>query len=209
MSNPEFIYDFLTKSVFPAGKQTEVTPLIQEISRQFENGSLVDRFQNIHDWIYSNLEMLPYTDDVVTKSEEATRRWKLTADEVLKVGTIYEGKECNDVVMLFLAISKAMGYDGQLAKCYRKNEKGGILVHSLAIITDKESHKQFAINAGSTKKFWVSEGKWDFDNGPVMINEWYVWKVGDDQWAMGLNDASQAASTIIQDAKDFYFHQKN
>lgn len=208
MSNLEVPNDFLPKLEFPAGKQTEVSPLIQEIARKFDKGSLVGKFWEIHEWIYSNLEMLPYTDDPEVRSDEAARRWKLTADEVLKVGTIYEGKECNDVSMIFIAIVKAMGYDGKLAKCYRKNDNGDILVHSIPIITDKVTNRQFAVNAGSKEYFWVNEGKWDFDSGPIMINNWHVWKVGDDQWAMGLNDASQESSTIIKDAEDFYSHQK-
>jgi hypothetical protein len=209
MSYQETIKDYLPKSEFPAGKQTEVTPLIQEISHRFDKGSLVTKFSDIHEWIYSNLEILPYTDEPEVRAEEAMRRWKLTADEVLRVGTVFEGKECNDVVMIFLAISKALGYDGQLAKCFRKNEQGDILVHSIAIITDRKNKKQYAVNAGSKNKYWVTEGSWDFDTGPVMINDWYVWRAGDDQWSMGLNDSSQEKTTIVKDAMDFYSQEKN
>lgn len=192
--------DFRIRTEFPHGEQARVTPAISEISALFTNSDLPSGFKEIHDYLFTKLHIVPYDETVV--EAEKTRRWKLTANELLQVGTIIDTKYCNDVVNLYLAVAKGMGLDAKLAKVF--NEK--LKVHSLALIGSPNSDSKYLINAGSKDKFWVEElpSSLDLAFGTVLPHEWFIWKVDQDQWSMGLVDSSQEDSTIITDAQKFF-----
>ena len=197
----ELAVNFLSSRFnFPPGEQVKVTPRIQEIANQFASFQHMQQFELFHKWIFSTLKVLPYEEsDLVTVEDEARRRWKLTADELVQVGTLYDGKYCNDVVSLFNSGMTALGYEARVAKVFKPNDKNEIIVHSISLV--KTQHDSFcAINSGSEKFYWVEELS---DESPVQIRDWNVWKIGKDQWAMGLTDSSQENSTIIAYARNF------
>ena len=191
------------RTTFPPGDQVAVTPRIENASHQFSSLAPQQLFSSVHDWIFTQLKILPYgVSNPGSVEEEAKRRWKLTADELLQVGTIYDGKYCNDVVSLFNSIMLALGHDSKVAKVFKKNPSGNILVHSLSLVTpSSERENVFAINAGGTKEnFWVLP----VSLNDKVISDWVVWKIARDQWEMGLTDSSQEKPTIITDAKKYY-----
>lgn len=188
---------FDLRTQFPAGEQVKVTPAIKELSNQFRELHYPNGFQNIHDYIFGRIKIVPYDESV--KAYERTRRWKLTADDLLRVGTVVDTKYCNDMVSLFLAISRGIGFDAKVAKVFNKN----IAVHSLALVDSPQLTTQYVINAGSKDKYWIEplarDTKLEF--GTKLPNDWILWKADVDQWAMGLNDSSQETTTIMADAK--------
>lgn len=197
--------DFKLRTDFPKGEQARVTQNILEACQQFRGLSYPDGFSNIHDYLFKRLTIVPYTDEV--KEIERTRRWKLTADELLKVGTIVDTKYCNDVVNLFLSMAKGLGFDAKLAKVFSKDgEDDKIKVHSLAIVESPDLDERYLINIGSKDKYWIKPLPKDQELkfGAELPNNWFIWKVDLDQWSMGLNDSSQEHSTIVADANKFF-----
>lgn len=186
---------------FVGGEQAKVTPRVLRIAEQFLGFSLEEQFVHAHQWIFDQLTILPYIpNDPEVVAEEANRRWKLTADELLEVGTIYDGKYCNDVANLFNSLMLALGHNAQVAKVFKQNEAGDILVHSLSLIRPTSFDMHFAINAGSRDKYWQKAILGDC----TKIDDWVVWKVARDQWEMGLYDSSQEETTIVADASTYY-----
>lgn len=191
---------FELRTQFPPGEQVKVTPAIHEISERFRGLHYPNAFRDIHDYIFDRIKILPYDESVM--AYEKRRRWKLTADDLLRVGTVVDTKYCNDMVSLFLAISRGVGFDAKVAKVFNRN----IAVHSLALIDSPQLSDQYLINAGSKDKYWIEplprEQKLQF--GTQLPNDWILWKADVDQWAMGLNDSSQEATTIMADAKQLF-----
>ncbi len=192
--------NFKLRNIFTKGKQAKVTSNIVNVSKQFNKLEFPKGFKNIHSYLYKKLKIIPYTEGI--KEIERKRRWKLTADELLKIGTIVDTKYCNDIVNLFLAIAKSLGFKARLAKVFDKYEN----VHSLAIVDILKTDNRYLINIGSKDKYWIKPLSKDLKLkfGKKLPDGWVVWKIGLDQWSIGLNDSSQERATIVADAKKFF-----
>lgn len=199
---------FTKRTSFIGGKQSEVTPRILKISNKFKDLEFPDGFILIHNYLFEILKILPYNEN--TKEYERKRRWKLTADEVLQTGTIVDTKYCNDVVNLFLAIMKGLGFEAKLVKVFKYNNE--LFVHSLALVFDIQNDKKYLIDTGLKEIYWVEELSTTLVIRPKtsLPRGWFVWKIADDQWSMNLYDYSQERK-IVRFAEKFLnkTNQKN
>lgn len=191
---------------FLPGRQVEVTPLIMKIAAEFLGQPLPEIFQKIHNKIFSLLAILPYTEEV--KGYEKTRRWKLTAEEVLKSGEIIDTKYCNDVVTIYIAIIRALGFNAYLLKVFREHESLGLQVHSFVIVKCDDS-RVYLVNTGDKDCFLYKRLELKFESltqGTELPNDWVIWKCDIDQWAMGLYDASQ--EIVIERFANSYYSRR-
>lgn len=189
---------------YVGGNQVKTTSEIIKVSNLFQKTNQKDLFLAIHEWIFTNFIILPYdpTNKEIVRLE-AKRRWKLTATQLLKLKTFYEGKYCNDMVTIFNAILIALGYDAKVLKVFKKNKDDKILIHSLSVIFSKDNDTVGIVNSGSKDNFWY-ETVFKSNINNLVIRDWVEWRIAVDQWEMGLNDSSQEENTIISDAKRYY-----
>ncbi len=134
-----------------------------------------------------NLKKLIYKTLVFKQPDKHERsiRWKRTADQILSDGYVYKGKACTDLVILFLALCSARGFQNRFVKLYNKE-----LVHSVAEIKIGDDWYFFDI-ASKQKK-------------PIkgQLKGWKVWKKGKDSWSIGLkqySDIKNIKKRIISD----------
>ncbi len=191
---------------FLPGRQIEVTPLIKEIATEFLGQPIPEVFQQIHTKVYSLLRIVPYTNE--NKGYEESRRWKLTAAEVLETGEIIDTKYCNDVVTVYIALLKALGINAYLAKVFRKLQTSELQVHSFVIVK-RDDGRVYLVNTGDKDYFWYKRLKFDVETlsqGKELPYDWVVWKCDIDQWAMRLYDASQ--EVVIERFANSYYSRK-
>lgn len=190
-------------SIFLPGKQTAVTRVISSFAIAFEGIPVPELFQNLHLKIYRVLRVLPYTDAI--KQYEESRRWKLTATQVLEAGTIVDTKYCNDTVTVFVSVLRSLGIESYVAKVFREHPQYGLQVHSFVVVKTTDS-RVYLVNTGDKNDFWYKRLKTDFaelKEGAKLPYEWILWKLDVDQWAMGLFDASQEV-VIEEFARKYY-----
>lgn len=191
--------------LFSPGEQVGITPLILQFAQEFKQLSIPDLFEPLHKKIYDSLEILPYISEI--RKYEESRRWKLTATEVLQSGKIIDTKYCNDIVTIFIAVLKSLGIEAYLAKVFRHHDKFGLQVHSFVLVKT-ENNRIYIVNTGDKDYFWYKRLKIDFTDlkpGKELPYDWILWRLDIDQWAMGLNDSTQ--EIIIEEfAKNYYSH---
>lgn len=155
--------------------QIETTQEIRDLVRDIEYPATPDTLLYIRDLVHKKLEVRPY--DNSTKQHEASIRWKRTATEILRDGYIYHGKACTDLVVVGIALCKAIGLETRFVKL--KKEKA---VHSVAEIKLDTGWYTFDIaSANSVPIRGILTEKTPY-------KDWCVWQKGRDAWDVGLTD---------------------
>ena len=153
--------------------QVETTSEIKDLVKDIKNPITVDSLVRIRDLIYSKITVHPYNDS--TKDQEKEIRWKRTAGEILDDGYVYSGKACTDLVVLFIALCKALGLKTNFVKLRKEH-----MVHSVAeILLDGTWYIFDVANNGSVPVGGIiTEGS--------LYKDWKLWKKGRDAWDLGL-----------------------
>jgi hypothetical protein len=124
--------------------------------------------------LFSKLEIRPYNKE--TKEHEQLIRWKRTASQILNDGYIYEGKACTDIVVLFLAMCKALGLETRFVKV-RKDRA----VHSIAEIKLNNEWYIFDVSVKNS-----NPEKGEVTEKSPFQEKWTLWKKGRDAWDLEL-----------------------
>lgn len=138
--------------------------------------------------IQNSLEFREYNEQ--TKENENKIRWKRTASEIIQDGYVYEGKECSDLSIVFLALCNALGISGSLIKLASNNN-----THSIVAIELGDQWYRLDITMTNSVPL---KGQLP-DSQKLEKNGWKVWKVGRDLWDLGLDDMDKE-NIIYNDA---------
>ncbi|MFA4960043.1 MAG: transglutaminase domain-containing protein [Candidatus Pacearchaeota archaeon] len=154
--------------------QLELTDRLRNIADSVQ-GEGLELAIKLKDIVYQLLEFRPY--DEKTKDHEHNIRWKRTADQILKDGYVYDGKACTDVVVAYLGLARAKGFDTRFVKVFRSD-----VIHSIAeIFVDNEWYIYDVASRNSQPQ------KGEYQKG-IPINGWTLWKKGRDAWDLELEE---------------------
>lgn len=140
------------------------------IKTQNDLVALRDRLQNA-------LEFRPYSKE--TQKHADSIQWKRTASEILKDGYVYEGKACSDLTIVFLALCKAAGVEGQIVKLISLDKQK---THSIAEVKLPDGWYRLDIASEDSVPF-----KGRLTNDSIWNKEYKVWEKGRDVWDLGLH----------------------
>ena len=154
--------------------QLELTDRIVEIASSVQ-GTGIDLVIGLKEKVYESLNFRVYGDEI--KGHEKSIRWKRTADQIFQEGYVYEGKACTDIVIAYLGLAKARGFDTRFVKVYR-----GFKVHSIA---ENLINNEWYIFDVASKNSQLQKGQ--YFKG-ISINGWSLWKKGQDAWDLGLKE---------------------
>jgi hypothetical protein len=123
------------------------------------------------------LNTIPYEESIV--GEIRRIMWKRTAHQILEDGYIYSKDSCTDIVILFMALCKALGLKTYFVKVRKKN--GEPEMHSIAEIQLPKPYGWYLFDLA-------------YDNPPEkgrmtpgsVYRGWEFWKKGRDSWDLGL-----------------------
>jgi hypothetical protein len=123
------------------------------------------------------LETITYEESIV--GEIRRIMWKRTAHQILEDGYIYSKDSCTDIVILFMALCKALGLKTFFVKVRKKN--GAPEMHSIAEIRLPKPYGWYLFDLA-------------YDNPPEkgrmtpgsVYRGWEFWKKGRDSWDLGL-----------------------
>jgi len=163
--------------------QVEITLGVKDLIKDINNPITLDSLIYIRDLMYSKITIRPYNDS--TKNQEKEIRWKRTAGEILNDGYVYSGKACTDLVVLFIALCKALDLKTNFVKV--KNEH---MVHSVAEILVGGNWYIFDV---ANKESIPIEGLITKENP---YKDWKLWKKGRDAWDLGLASFEDKESII-------------
>ena len=156
------------------GSQVDVTPFISKVSTQID-GEGLDYVNNTVKFVNTQIKIRPYNED--TAEDEKSIRWKRTADEILKDNYVYEKKACTDMVIVFIVLCLAKGYECNFVKV---KEKEGKRIHSVAEV--RFGNEWYVVDVAGRNgviKGQLSEGS--------EFGEWVYWKKGRDSWDIGMS----------------------
>jgi hypothetical protein len=160
-----------------SGSQVEVTGLVKEIADSII-GHGFDFLDNAKQEVNRRLMIRPYDED--TKEHEAAIRWKRSANQILEDGYVYCGKSCTDMVVVFIALCKAKGYETRFDKLIKEID-GRKFVHSVAEV--KLENGWYTVDVA---------GKGGIIKGEILadkeFNGYRLWKKGRDAWDLGLTN---------------------
>jgi hypothetical protein len=157
--------------------QVEVTGLVKEIA-DGTIGHGFDFLDNAKQEVHRRLMIRPYNED--TREHEAAIRWKRSANQILEDGYVYYGKSCTDMVVVFIALCKAKGYETRFDKLIKEID-GRKLVHSVAEVKLEDGWYVVDISGSGGIKKGELKLKGNF-------NGYRLWKKGRDAWDLGLTD---------------------
>ena len=154
--------------------QIELTDRLRNIADSVQ-GEGIKLIKGLKEKVYESLEFRPYNDEI--KDQEKSLRWKRTADQIFKEGYVYEGKACTDIVIAYLGLARARGFDTKFVKVSREQK-----VHSIAEILVGQEWYIFDVASRDSKP---QKGKYIND---LQIGGWKLWKKGRDSWDLGLEN---------------------
>lgn len=160
--------------------QVETTQMILEFLGDYKINNAADLpplIKRIKDF----LEIREYNE--LTKIHADSIQWKRTATQILEDGYVYKGKSCSDLVLVLIALCKALALEAQLVKLVNLPNTSS---HSIAEI--KINGEWYRVDPSMNEPKVVkgsleSEDVWNKDSS----GGWKVWKKGVDLWSMGLS----------------------
>mgnify|MGYP006284519423 CR=1 FL=1 len=135
--------------------------------------------------LQNNLEFREYNEK--TKEHEKSIRWKRTASEIINDGYVYEGKNCSDLSIVFLALCKALGIEGCLVKLLSLDKKN---THSIVEVKVKDKWYRLDVTMNDSVPF---EGQLLPDQiwNKNWLGGWKLWKRGKDLWDIELKNINR------------------
>lgn len=152
-------------------EQIQVTTKLQEIADSVE-GDGITLVIGLKDKVHESLETRPYNDE--TSVHEYSIRWRRTADQILDDGYVYQGKACTDIVIAFLGLAKARGYE-----CLFVKVRGVNGLHSLAEIKADDDWYIFNVTMPDSQP-----QKGQFVEG-IPYKGWVLLGKASDAWELG------------------------
>ena len=142
----------------------------------------------LRDYVLDTLEFKPYNTE--TKKDADNIQWKRTASQIIQDGYVYEGKACSDIVLVFLALCKALGIEGKLLKLVSTKRQ---MTHSIVEVKLNDIWYKLDPSFKNSKPHPKQMTKDDTFRG-----EYKLWKKGKDNWNLGL-DSFESMSRIFKD----------
>ncbi len=155
--------------------QIETTEEINNLVEPIKGPITPNKLLRLRDLMYSKIIVRPYNETV--KEAEKLIRWKRTAVEILVDAYVYDGKACTDLVVLFIALCRALDLETNFVKVKKEN-----MVHSIAEVKLGNNWYIFDV---SNKKSTPAKGSITNKNP---YQGWQLWKKGRDAWDLGLSD---------------------
>ena len=159
--------------------QTEVDDRV----REFLGGMVVktkDDLVALKNLIDGKIEFRPYNDQ--TKEQADKIQWKRTASEIIGDGYVYRGKACSDIALVFLALCKAMGFEGYIVKLRTLDLENTHTIVEVKLADDwyrfDPSMKDGVPSRGQLADDQIWNKNW--------LGGWKIWKRGRDLWELGL-----------------------
>lgn len=139
--------------------------------------------KKLRTYIHDNLEFRKIDEE--NKEYEESIRWKRTASEIIQDGFVYTDTSCSDIAVVFLALCKALGVEGNFVKLVNLPKDN---THSVAEVKmeNKWWRTDPSWNGDSNKAFFEGEFLEDKVYDKDWDGGWKVWKKGRDLWDLGL-----------------------
>lgn len=141
----------------------------------------------LRDYVLDTLEFKPYNEE--TKEHADGIQWKRTASQIIQDGYVYEGKACSDIVLVFLALCKALEIEGLLVKLISIKRK---MTHS--IVEVKLNDVWYKLDPSFKNSIPHPKQMTEDD---TFRGEYKLWKKGKDNWDLGL-DSFESMSKIFK-----------
>lgn len=160
--------------------QTEVVPAILRLLGDYKVNE-PDDLVGLIKLVKGALVIKPYNEQ--TKEHADSIQWKRTAAEIIEDAYVYDGKACSDLVMVLVALCKALGLEANLVKLVNVSKTNS---HSIAEVKINGDWYRIDPSFSDPKPFkgrLEPDQIWnkDWDGG------WRVWRRGEDLWSMGLD----------------------